>query len=185
MEVFETGFEGLFELKPTVFEDSRGYFYESYNQQVFDEKCSATRFVQDNQSKSGKGVLRGLHFQIYPYAQAKLVRVLSGEVLDVVVDLRKDQKTYGKSYKTKLSQENKRQLFIPRGFAHGFLVLSESAEFFYKCDNFYSKSHERGIIYNDKALEIDWLMSEEELLISPKDLELPAFKDLSPENLKF
>ena len=151
----ETGIEGLYVIEPTVFEDNRGFFMETYNKKDFEEIGIDTEFVQDNQSKSIKGVLRGLHFQ-KEYPQAKLVRVIKGEVYDVAVDLRKDSKTYGKYYGVTLTEKNKLQFFIPRGFAHGFLVLSEEAEFTYKCDDLYHPNDEGGIIWNDKKINIQW-----------------------------
>lgn len=171
----ETGFEGLKVFEPRVFEDERGYFFESFNRTVFAEAGIDADFVQDNQSRSQKGTLRGLHYQLNPMAQAKLVRVLEGEVLDIAVDIRPGSETYGKVYQLMLSAENRLQLFIPRGFAHGFLTLSESAVFYYKCDNFYSKQDEGGIIYNDPQLAIDWQMDESEFIISEKDQVLPRF----------
>jgi len=176
MKAIETKLKGCFILEPTVFEDERGYFLESFNQNKFEELInSKIQFVQDNQSKSSYGVLRGLHFQKGEHAQAKLVRVLSGEVLDVAVDLRKNSSTYGQYESIVLSEENKKQFFVPRGFAHGFVVLSETAEFFYKCDNFYNKSSEGGILYNDSQLSIDWIVPNEKINISSKDEVLPNF----------
>lgn len=151
----ETGIEGLYVIEPTVFEDNRGFFMETYNKKDFEEIGINTEFVQDNQSKSIKGVLRGLHFQ-KEYPQAKLVRVIKGEVYDVAVDLRKDSKTYGRYYGVTLTEKNRLQFFIPRGFAHGFLVLSEEAEFTYKCDDLYHPNDEGGIIWNDKKINIEW-----------------------------
>jgi len=182
MEVKKTSFKDLIICTPSVFEDKRGYFYESYNAKVFQDKTGLSpHFIQDNQSQSSYGVLRGLHFQIGEMAQAKLVRVLSGEVLDVVVDLRKDEPTFGKSFSIVLSSENKNQLFIPRGFAHGFLVLSDHATFFYKCDNYYHKESERGLKYNDPSLGIDWQLDETALILSEKDQELPNFETLKSQ----
>ena len=173
-----TQFEGLWVIEPKVFGDSRGYFFESFNQKSFETATGIqVNFVQDNQSKSAYGVLRGLHLQLGEYAQAKLVRVLSGEVLDVVVDVRKDAPTFGQSYSILLTAENKKQLFIPRGFAHGFVVLSESAEFFYKCDNYYAPQFESGIAYNDITLSLDWKVQPEHLIISEKDKKLSSFRD--------
>ena len=178
MKVVQTNIDGCFEIEPKLIYDRRGYFYESFNQRRFKESTGLDiEFVQDNQSFSEKGVLRGLHLQEGHHAQAKLVSVLKGNVLDVAVDLRKGSKTFGEVYSTLLSEENKKQLFVPRGCAHGFVVLSETALFYYKCDNFYNKEAEAGIIYNDKELGIDWQLSEEELIISDKDLVLPSFKD--------
>lgn len=176
MPFIDTPIPGLFIFEPKVFEDARGYFFESFNTNVFAEKHLEEAFVQDNQSKSSYGVLRGLHYQLNPFSQAKLVRVISGEVLDVVVDIRNGSPTYGKHFSIILSADNKQQLYIPRGFAHGFVVLSETAEFFYKCDNFYSKEHDAGIIYNDPSLKIDWKLKHDEILVSEKDKNLPEFK---------
>ncbi len=173
----ETGIEGLIVFEPNVFGDDRGYFYESYNASVFKEGGIDVNFVQDNISFSRRGVLRGLHYQLNPHAQAKLVRVNRGEVLDVVVDIRKSSKTYGQTYSIKLTGENKLQLFIPRGFAHGFVVLSDEAEFCYKCDNFYNKESEGGIIYNDPSLNIDWKIAEAEAILSEKDAILPKLEN--------
>ncbi|MFN0274663.1 MAG: dTDP-4-dehydrorhamnose 3,5-epimerase [Chitinophagales bacterium] len=177
MPFLDTPISGLFVFEPKVFEDSRGYFMETFNEKVFAEKNINTNFVQDNQSKSSYGVLRGLHYQLNPFAQAKLVRVISGEVLDVAVDIRKGSPTYGQHFSIVLSAENKKQLYIPRGFAHGFVVLSETAEFFYKCDNFYSKEHDAGIIYNDKDLHIDWKVPAAKLIISDKDKNLLSLEN--------
>jgi len=176
MIVKETKLKGCFILEPKVFEDERGYFYESYNEKTFNDAIgNEVKFVQDNESFSTKGVLRGLHFQKGAHAQSKLVRVIKGSVLDVAVDLRKASETYGRYISIELSEENKKQLFIPRGFAHGFVVLSNTAIFSYKCDNFYNKEAESGIIYNDKHLNIDWKLPEEALILSEKDLHLPGF----------
>ncbi len=169
----ETGIEGLLVYEPRIFGDARGYFFESYNAEVFKKQGIETAFVQDNQSRSTRGVLRGLHYQLPPFAQSKLVRCTHGEVLDVVVDIREGSKTYGKTFSLLLSAENKKQLYIPRGFAHGFAVLSEEAEFVYKCDNYYAKEHEAGIAYNDPNLKIDWLLLVSEVKLSDKDLILP------------
>lgn len=177
MPFTETSFPGLRVFEPKVWEDSRGYFYESFNKKTFGEGQIYTDFVQDNQAYSSYGTLRGLHYQVPPYSQAKLVRVFKGEVLDIVVDLRQYSPTYGQSYSIRLSAENKKQMFVPRGFAHGYLVLSETAEFFYKCDNYYSKSHEGGIRYDDPKLNLDWLVEEKDLILSEKDLTLPYFGD--------
>lgn len=173
----KTEFPGLIIFEPQVWGDDRGYFYECYNEQLFKENGISNKFVQDNQSRSSFGVLRGLHFQTGEYAQAKLVRVIEGRVLDVVVDLRKDSPTYNQHFSLELSQENKLQIFIPRGFAHGYVVLSETAEFFYKCDNFYNKNSEGGIIYNDKSLKIDWQIDLKDAIVSDKDKILPSLAD--------
>ena len=175
MPFLDTPIEGLKIFEPKVFEDDRGYFYEAYNEERFEAAGITNAFVQDNQAKSARGVLRGLHYQVGDYAQAKLVRVIEGEVLDMVVDIREGSATYGQWFSLLLSAENKRQLFIPRGFAHGYLVLSSMAEFFYKCDNFYSKTHEGGIIYNDPQLNIDCQCDLNEVVLSEKDKQLPAF----------
>lgn len=175
MELITTPLDGCYIVKPAVFPDPRGYFFESFNEQRFNEKTGLNiHFVQDNQSMSSYGVLRGLHFQKGEHAQAKLVRVLKGEVLDVAVDLRPGSATYGQHYSVVLSEENKLQFFVPRGFAHGFVVLSEQAEFFYKCDNYYNKSSEGGLHYADPALNIDWQVPSEQLLVSDKDRVLPG-----------
>ena len=173
MKFIETKISDLIIIEPTVFGDTRGYFLESYNQKKFEEVIGKISFVQDNESKSSKGVLRGLHFQKPPYEQAKLVRCIEGEVLDVAVDIRKNSKTYGNHVAVLLSGENKRQLFVPRGFAHGFLVLSDSATFAYKVDNTYAPDHDAGIRWNDKELNIQWGMEDSEVIISEKDAELP------------
>lgn len=176
MKVEETTLEGCFLIYNKVFTDNRGYFFESFNQHTFNNETGLNiSFVQDNQSRSSKGVLRGLHFQRGDHAQAKLVRVLRGAVLDVAVDLRKSSKTFGEHYSVVLTETSDTQLFVPRGFAHGFIVLTETADFFYKCDNFYNKASESGIIYNDPTLNIDWSMQPEELIVASKDLELPQF----------
>ncbi|HEX8676170.1 MAG TPA: dTDP-4-dehydrorhamnose 3,5-epimerase [Segetibacter sp.] len=174
MQAEQTPLEGCFLIHNTVFNDDRGYFFESFNsEQFYKETGVNAAFVQDNQSHSVKGVLRGLHFQKGEFAQAKLVRVLKGEVLDVALDLRKSSATFGQYYSVVLSETSHTQLYIPRGFAHGFLVLSDEVDFFYKCDNLYNKASEGGIIYNDPQINIDWQMQPEELIISSKDLALP------------
>ncbi len=179
MKAIETKLKGCFIIEPRVFNDERGYFYESFNSSVFNEITGMnTLFVQDNESYSTKGVLRGLHFQEGDYAQAKLVRVIKGSVLDVAVDIRKGSSTYGEYIALELSEDNKRQLFVPRGFAHGFVVLSETTIFSYKCDNFYNKESERGIIYNDETLNVDWQLPNNQLILSEKDLLLPKFKTM-------
>lgn len=171
----ETKIPDLIIFDPKVWGDERGYFYECYNQQTFAKGGIHANFVQDNQSRSSFGVLRGLHYQVGEYAQAKLVRVIEGEVLDVAVDLRPDSPTYGQWESVRLSAKNKRQLFVPRGFAHGYVVLSETAEFFYKCDNFYSKSAEGGIRFDDSTLNIDWEIEADKVILSGKDAILPKF----------
>lgn len=170
----ETKLKGCFVLEPKIFEDSRGYFFESFNQKTFNKLIGKeVNFIQDNESFSIKGTLRGLHYQDGEHAQSKLVRVIKGCVLDVAVDIRKNSLTFGEFISVELSEENKKQLFVPRGFAHGFIVLSETAIFSYKCDNFYNKESEGGIIYNDKSLKIDWKLNTKEFIISEKDLLLP------------
>ena len=178
MEFNPTKLQGCFIIQPKIIEDERGYFMESFNEKTFQKGINQdVHFVQDNQSFSSKGVLRGLHYQTAEHAQAKLVRVLHGEVLDVAVDIRPNSVTYGQSVSVLLSSVNQKQFFVPRGFAHGFLVLSETATFFYKCDNFYNKESEGGIIYNDKSLNIDWQFGENELIISEKDKVLPILEN--------
>ena len=178
MKVLETKLKGCYIIEPKIFKDKRGYFFESFNTKSFQELLKTdTIFIQDNESLSTKGVLRGLHYQTGEHAQAKLVRVVKGKVLDVAVDLRQNSKTFGKHVSIELTEENKKQLFVPRGFAHGFIVLSESAVFSYKCDNFYNKASEQGIIFNDKDLNIDWKLQESEFIISEKDTILPTLKN--------
>lgn len=178
MKVIETKINDLLILEPKVFGDERGYFFESYTKQVFDNLVGTEYdFVQDNESKSSYGVLRGLHYQLAPYSQAKLVRVLQGRVYDVAVDLRKDSPTYGEWVGVELSSENKKQLLIPKGFAHGFCVLSETTTFMYKCDEYYRPDMERGIIYNDPALGIDWKVKDVDISVSDKDRVLPELAD--------
>ncbi|EZH72272.1 dTDP-4-dehydrorhamnose 3,5-epimerase [Aquimarina atlantica] len=179
MEIQSTFIDGCFILKPRVFDDKRGSFFESFNQKVFEEITGLkVDFIQDNQSVSKRGVVRGLHFQTGDYMQAKLVRVVKGEVLDVVVDLRPNSKTYKEHFSIVLNDHNNFQLFVPRGFAHGFITLSESAIFSYKCDNYYHKSSESGIIYNDPDLAIDWKLDASEIQLSEKDKDLAFVKDL-------
>ena len=180
MEFLETDLKDVLIVQPRVFHDERGYFFESYNAQDFPGVISDTSWVQDNESSSVRGVLRGLHYQTGQFAQAKLVRAICGEIFDVVVDLRPDSDSYGKWYGIVLSGDNKKQLFIPRGFAHGFLVLSEKATFAYKCDNYYSKVHEAGIFYNDKNLNIDWPLDPSEIILSQKDRQQPIFGKHTP-----
>lgn len=183
MEVIKTDIEGVVILEPRVFSDERGYFYESFSDREFSEKVCKTLFVQDNQSKSSYGVLRGLHFQQAPYAQSKLVRVVKGRVLDVAVDIRCGSPTYGKYVAVELTEDNHRQLFIPRGFAHGFVVLSDEAIFQYKCDNFYAKQSEGALLWNDKDLNINWTIAEQDIILSDKDKENGTFADfVSPFN---
>jgi dTDP-4-dehydrorhamnose 3,5-epimerase len=169
MPFIKTEIEGLKIFEPKVWGDERGYFYESYNYNTFLAAGIEAKFVQDNQARSDFGVLRGLHYQVPPFAQAKLVRVIEGKVLDVVVDIRDGSPTYGQTFSLVLSAENKKQLFVPRGFAHGYVVLSETAEFFYKCDNFYSKESEGSILYNDPTLNIDWMIDLDKAILSEKD----------------
>lgn len=178
MKVEQTKLKHCFILHDTVFEDERGYFFESYNQQRFYKETGMDiAFVQDNQSKSTRGVLRGIHFQKGKHAQTKLVRVLKGKVLDVAVDLRKDSATFGQWEAVELTEDNHLQFLVPRGFGHGFVVLSDEAVFFYKCDNFYNKASEAGIIYNDADLNIDWQMNAHEIILSDKDKLNPTFKE--------
>jgi len=181
VKFFDTGIADLLLFEPRVFGDSRGYFFESYNEKQFAEHGITIRFVQDNQSMSSYGVIRGLHFQRAPHAQTKLVRVLHGRILDVAVDLRKNSPTYGKHFSAELSSENKKQLLVPKGFAHGFSVLSEKAEVLYKCDAFYNKESESGIIYNDASLNIDWNIPAGKEIISEKDLRQPSFASYQAE----
>ena len=178
MTVTETEIKGLFIIEPKVFQDSRGYFFESFNQKALEKSGIHIEFVQDNQSKSQYGVIRGLHYQADPYAQSKLIRVLDGEIFDVALDLRKDSKTYGKHFGLILSSDDKNQLLIPTGFAHGFSVLSEKATVFYKCDAFYQPGAEGGIRYNDPDLAIDWHVDPAKAIVSEKDKQLPLFKDI-------
>ena len=183
MKFIKTEISDVYIIEPSVFGDNRGYFLESFNQEKFEENVYPIKFVQDNESKSSKGVLRGLHFQKPPFNQAKLVRCIEGRVMDVAVDIRKGSPTYGQHVAVELTGENKRQLFVPRGFAHGFSVLSESAVFAYKVDNIYAPAFDAGIRYDDKELNIDWGLPEEDAKLSVKDKILPAFKDLnSPFN---
>lgn len=178
MNIITTEIEGIVILEPKVFGDERGYFFESFSQREFEEKVCKTTFVQDNESSSRYGVLRGLHFQKPPHAQAKLVRVVKGKVLDIAVDIRKGSPTFGKHVSTELSGENKCQLFIPRGFAHGFAVLSDEVIFQYKCDDYYAPHSEGGILWNDPALGIDWKLPPEELILSEKDKKNILLKEL-------
>lgn len=179
MNIINTNIEGLVIVEPNVFKDERGYFMETYKSSNFNKLFGKIDFVQDNESKSTKGVLRGLHFQNPPYAQSKLVRCIKGEILDIVLDLRKNSITYGKIESTILSEVNKRQLFIPRGFAHGFIVLSDSAIFSYKVDNFYNRNSDNGVLWNDKDLNIDWKINKSDIIVSDKDCKLLPFRSIN------
>ena len=178
MKFIKTKISDVFIIEPIVYGDDRGFFLESFNLKKFQENIHSIKFVQDNESKSSKGVLRGLHFQKPPFTQAKLVRCIEGRVMDIAVDIRKGSPTYGKHVSIELSGKNKKQLFIPRGFAHGFVVLSESATFAYKVDNVYSPIHESGIRWSDKELNIQWDMKNIEVIVSKKDAELPFLSEL-------
>lgn len=178
MNVIRTDIEGLAVIEPRIFNDSRGYFFESFSERDFCEQVAQVKFVQDNESKSSYGVIRGLHFQKPPYAQAKLVRVVKGKVLDVAVDLRAGSPTYGKHFAVELSDENHRQFFIPRGFAHGFSVLSDEVVFQYKCDNYYAPQSEGSVIWNDPDLAIDWGVPRDKAVLSEKDSVNPRLRDL-------
>ena len=184
MEVRETGIQDLVIIKPRVFEDPRGYFFESYNEAGFNKVGLDYRFVQDNQSMSNYGVIRGLHYQLFPKAQTKLVRVLQGKIWDVAVDLRKDSPTYLEWRGVELSAENHLQLLVPRGFAHGFSVLSRTAVVFYKCDEIYSKEHEAGFRFDDTEIGVDWKMENEDRILSERDLAMPGVND-AKLNFKF
>ena len=175
MNFTATDIPGLIVIEPKVFEDSRGYFYEAYNEKTFTASGIEYRFVQDNQSKSSYGVIRGLHYQLNPFAQTKLIRILHGEILDVALDIRKGSPTYGKHFSIRLSAENHKQLLIPPGFAHGFAVLSAQALVLYKCDQFYNKETEAGIRFNDPSLSIDWSVDVKKAIVSEKDISLPSF----------
>jgi dTDP-4-dehydrorhamnose 3,5-epimerase len=177
-KLIETGFNGLLLVEPVVFNDDRGYFFESYNAAKFAELGISTNFVQDNESKSKYGVIRGLHYQLNPYAQTKLVRVVQGRIIDIALDLRRDSQTFGSYYAVELSDNNKRQFYIPKGFAHGFSVISEIAIVNYKCDNFYSKESERGINPLDADLNIDWQIQKSNQIISGKDINSPDFNNV-------
>lgn len=179
MKVIKTKFEDVVIIEPTVWEDNRGYFFESYNEVKMSSNGLHYNFVQDNEAKSTKGVLRGLHYQLPPFAQTKLVRVTQGEVLDVIVDLRPSSGTFGKVFSIILSATNFKQLLVPKGFAHGYIVLSETAVFSYKCDNIYHKDSERGIRFDDDDLNINWILNSNELIVSEKDLLLPSFEEHS------
>jgi len=177
MEVIKSDIEGVVIIEPRIFEDSRGYFFESFSEQEFVEKVCNTHFVQDNESKSSYGVVRGLHFQRPPHAQSKLVRVVEGTVLDIAVDIRRGSPTFGRYVAVELSAENHRQLFIPRGFAHGFAVLSEKAVFQYKCDNYYAPQSEGAIAWNDPAIGIDWRIPADKVILSAKDMAHPLLAE--------
>lgn len=177
MEVIKTDIEGVFILEPRIFSDPRGYFFESFSERDFKEKVADVDFVQDNESKSSYGVMRGLHFQKPPYSQAKLVRCVRGRVLDVAVDIRKGSPTYGKHVAVELTEDNHRQFFIPRGFAHGFAVLSDEAVFQYKCDNYYHPEADGGISILDESLGIDWHINLDKALLSEKDTRHPLLRD--------
>lgn len=180
MNVIKTPLEGLLIIEPRVFPDDRGYFFESFNERAFEQATGFTnKFVQDNQARSTINVLRGLHYQNAPQAQTKLIRALQGTIWDVVVDIRKGSSTFGQWFGVELSAENKRQFLVPRGFAHGYSVLSETAEVFYKCDNFYSKENEGGILFNDPSLNIDWKINLDVALVSEKDWQQPLLTDAS------
>jgi dTDP-4-dehydrorhamnose 3,5-epimerase len=177
MNIIKTSIPGVVVIEPKIFSDDRGYFFESFNQRKFNEEVCKTTFVQDNESKSSFGVLRGLHYQLPPFAQSKLVRVVKGKVFDVAVDIRKGSPSFGKYVSIELSEENKKMLFIPRGFAHGYLVLSNEAIFQYKCDNFYAPDSEGSIIWNDPELNIDWGIDYNAICLSDKDKKAPKFSD--------
>jgi len=180
MNIIKTELPGVLILEPKVFGDARGYFFESWNRAAYEAAGISDHWVQDNESKSRYGVLRGLHYQAAPYTQSKLVRVIVGSVLDVAVDIRKGSPTYGRHIAVELSSENKRQLYIPRGFAHGFAVLSDEAVFTYKCDNVYMPSAERGIMFDDPDLAVDWRVRPDQWILSDKDKKNPAFADIIP-----
>ncbi len=181
MEIVSTGFKDLFILQPKVLGDERGYFMESFSRRTLLQAGIELNFVQDNQSSSRKGVLRGLHYQVAPYAQSKLVRVLSGVILDVVVDLRTKEKTFGKHFSVELSAENKKQVLVPKGFAHGFITLSDHAEVFYKCDEYYHPDSDRGILFSDPALAIDWKVDAADIILSEKDKKHPLLTEANVE----
>lgn len=177
MEVIKTELEGVVIIEPKIFRDARGYFFESFSQKEFEEKVRKIAFVQDNESMSSYGVMRGLHFQLPPFTQSKLVRCVKGKVLDVAVDIRKGSPTFGKNVSVELSEDNHRQFFVPRGFAHGFAVLSETAVFQYKCDNFYAPQSDGGISILDDSLGIDWKLPTDKVILSEKDTKHPLLKD--------
>jgi len=177
MPFIKTDIPDLLIFEPVVHEDSRGYFFESYNANTFSADGIDIKFVQDNQAKSSYGVIRGLHYQLDPYSQTKLIRVLSGAIIDIAVDIRKGSPAYGKSFSIELSAENKKQLLVPKGFAHGYAVISETAEVFYKCDAFYNKQSEGGIVYNDPALGIDWGVPDDKAIVAERDQQHPSLAD--------
>ena len=177
MKILSTYIKGLFVIEPDYFLDERGYFSETYKKDIFENNFPKVKFCQDNESKSSLGTLRGLHYQLPPFDQTKLVRVVKGIVLDVAVDLRKNSSTFGKHFSIELDDQNKKQLLIPKGFAHGFLVLSDEAIFSYKVDNYYNPKSERGIIYNDSKIGVDWKLNNQDLRLSEKDISLPEFKE--------
>lgn len=184
MNIIPTEIEGLLIIEPRIFQDSRGYFFESFNQREFEEKVGPVNFVQDNESKSGYGVVRGLHFQKGGYAQSKLVRVVKGRVLDVAVDLRPGSKTFGKHVAVEISGDDHRQFFIPKGFAHGFSVLSDVVIFQYKCDNFYCPESEGAIAWDDPDLRINWMIPQDRIILSEKDRHHPKLRDCQPEDFR-
>ncbi len=177
MNIIKTELEGVIIIEPQIFGDSRGYFFESFSEQKYKEILPATNFVQDNESKSSYGVLRGLHYQLPPYSQSKLVRVVKGAVLDVAVDIRKGSPTFGKHVAVELTEDNHRQFYIPRGFAHGFVVLSETAIFQYKCDNIYAPQHEGSLAWNDPTVAIDWGVPADKISLSDKDIKAPTLEE--------
>ena len=177
MPFIKTDFPGLLIFEPKIFEDNRGYFFESYNESTFLAEGVEMKFVQDNQAKSCYGVVRGLHYQLSPFAQTKLIRALSGSILDVAVDIRKGSPSYGKVFTLELSAQNKKQLLVPKGFAHGYSVLSETAEVLYKCDTFYNKANEGGVLYNDPVLGIDWKIPEDKMIVAEKDTLHPGIQE--------
>jgi len=183
VEIIKTSIEGLVIIQPKVFQDERGYFMESYKESFIEENFPGVKFIQDNESKSSFGVLRGLHFQKAPYEQTKLVRVVKGKVQDIAVDLRKDSPTFGKYESVILSSDNKKQLLIPKGFAHGFVTLSDEAVISYKVDNIYASEFDSGVIYNDKTISIDWKMEKQDIILSEKDLSLRTFLNVKNELL--
>lgn len=177
MKFIKTTIPEVVTIEPKIFEDDRRYFFESFSQDLFEKEIGKINFVQDNESKSTYGALRGLHYQLPPFAQSKLVRVVEGKVLDIAIDIRKGSPNFGKYASAELSSENKKQMFIPRGFAHAFLTLSDTAIFQYKVDNFYSKESEGGIIWNDKTIDVDWIIDEEDIILSEKDKKLPELEN--------